>query len=234
MTSQHLVKKRIAFSLLLLLFLQLYAIPYTLYPVRAVDSTPSANVQSKLEILKAQIASKAAKLKTEINKKLINKAYVGIIKSKSDTTITIASREGAKIVNINQDTLYEPKLTKKAPLKDEDSIIALGDVDETSVLTARKIVKLSETNNQPKKTYLFGEVLTVSDNLLTIKDKESKNIAVSTLKITTSVRMGQFIIATGVFNKNNILEAKFIYITKGEVKAKPKEATKSATPSPKP
>ena len=237
MIFKRLVKKRLAFSLLLFLFLQLYAIPYTLYPVYAADSTPSADIQKKLDILKQEIASKAAKLKEQINKKLQNKVYVGVIKSKSTTTLTLATRTGTKIVNINQDTLYEPPLSKKVTLKEEDSVATLGDVDETGVLTARKIVKLPTTNSQPK-THLWGSVISVSEDIATIRDKEGKHIAISISEIDTTVKIDQIIIATGYLNKNNILNAKFIFVT-GHVKPKPiiatssaQEATKSPTKKP--
>ena len=226
MIFKRLVKKRLAFSLLLFLFLQLYAIPYTLYPVYAADSTPSADIQKKLDILKQEIASKAAKLKEQINKKLQNKVYVGVIKSKSTTTLTLATRTGTKIVNINQDTLYEPPLSKKVTLKEEDSVATLGDVDETGVLTARKIVKLPTTNSQPK-THLWGSVISVSEDIATIRDKEGKHIAISISEIDTTVKIDQIIIATGYLNKNNILDADFIFVT-GQVKPKPNVATPSA------
>jgi hypothetical protein len=178
----------------------------------AVESTPSADVKSKLEILKQEIASKAAKLKSEINKSLQNKAYIGVIKSKSENTLTLASRSGTKIVNINQDTVYEPKITKASPLKEEANIAALGDVDETGVLTARKIVVIPTPKTPTPKTYVLGQVLSISDDLITIKDNSNKNIAISD-KTDVPVKENQFIIATGIVNKNNILEAKFIYNT---------------------
>lgn len=195
--------------------------------VFAADSTPSADVQSKLDQLKMEIASKAAKLKEQINKKLQNKAYVGIVKSKSTTTLTLATRTGTKIVNINQDTIHEPPLSKKVTLKEEDSVATLGDVDETGVLTARKIVKLLITNNQPTKNHLWGSVISVSEDIATIRDKEGKNIAISISEIDTPIKVDQIIIATGYLNKNNILNAEFIFVT-GQIKPKPNVATSSA------
>jgi len=214
------------FVLLAVLFLNLTSL--FLNPVYAVDSTPSADIQKKLDILKQEIASKAAKLKEQINKKLQNKVYVGVIKSKSSTTLTLATRNGTKIVNINQDTLYEPPLSKKVTLKEEDSVATLGDVDETGVLTARKIVKLPVSNSQLTiKSYLWGSVISVSEDIATIRDKEGKNIAISISEIDTTVKIDQIIIATGYLNKNNILDADFIFVT-GQVKPRPNIATPSA------
>lgn len=206
-----------------------YLLPPT---VHAADSTPSANVQTKLEELKTQIASKAAKLKSEINKKLQNKAYIGVIKSASVSTLTLASPKetngvyGTKIVNVNQDTVYEPKLTKKIPLKNDDFIAALGDVDETGVLTAKKIILLPTPNSEPK-TYLWGQIVSISDRLITLKDRAPKNIAVS-LPSGTNVKNNDFVIATGSKSKNDIFEAQFIYVIPQGGILKPK---KLATPS---
>lgn len=183
-----------------------------------------------------EIASKAAKLKEQINKKLQNKVYVGVIKSKSTTTLTLATRTGTKIVNINQDTIYDPILSKKVTLKEEDSVATLGDVDETGVLTARKVVKLPTTNSKPK-TYLWGSIISVSEDIVTTRNKEGKHIAISISEINTPIKVDQIIIATGYLNKNNILDAEFIFAT-GQIKTKPsvatsstREATKSTTPS---
>jgi len=221
----------------LLVITLLITVNYELITVYAADSTPSADIQKKLDALKMEIASKAAKLKEQINKKLQNKAYVGVIKSKSATTLTLATRTGTKIVNINQDTVYEPPLSKKVTLKEEDSVATLGDVDETGVLTAHKVVKLPITQNLPQ-THFWGTIISVSEDIATIRDKEGKNIAMSISKIDTPLKIDQIIIATGFLNKNNILNAKFIFVT-GQVKPKPiiatssaQEATKSPTKKP--
>lgn len=229
------------------LFCTLYIVNYTFaQSVIAAESTPSAAVKDKLQALQTEIASKAAKLKTEISKKLQNKAYIGIVKSKSASTLTLAARSGTKVVNINQDTIYDPvSLTtsprsgggagKKGALKEENYIAALGDVDETGVLTARKIVLLA--NGQPQsKTVLWGQLISISDNLATISDKSGKNIALS-LKTPTPVKQNQFIIVSGYFGKNDILNAKFLFVIPGKENIKTAspsaEASKSATPSAK-
>ena len=88
---------------ILLLFVFLYpacvagvCLPYTLYPAHALDSTPSAEIKTKLEALKQAIASKAAIIKQEINHKLQNKAYVGLVKTKSLSVIFTLLPSGIK------------------------------------------------------------------------------------------------------------------------------------------
>lgn len=215
----------------------------------AADSTPSADIKSKLEELKKDIASKAAKLKLDIDKKLTNKAYIGKVKAISKTSITIAGKTGPKIISINQDTVFDSQLksslreaSKKYSLKlvsEEDSLAALGDIDETDVLIAKKIILLQPTaySLQPK-THLWGQIVAVSEKLATLKDKGQKNIAISLPK-KTSVKEGNFVILSGSLGKNDIFEASFVYIIPqgGILKPKGKSATTSAqiaTPSAKP
>ncbi|MDP3733036.1 MAG: hypothetical protein Q8Q91_00700, partial [Candidatus Daviesbacteria bacterium] len=101
-----------------ILFFCILHTTYYILPVRAADSTPSADIKSKLEELKKEIASKAAKLKNEISRKLINKAYIGTVENKQSfsanktaTEITLVTKTGAKIVTINQDTVSPKTLT---------------------------------------------------------------------------------------------------------------------------
>lgn len=221
--------------IVLALILMLYHIPYTIY---AADSTPSADIKSKLEELKKQIASKAAALKKEIDQKLTNKAYVGKIKTKSQTTITLATKNGPKIVNMNQDTTFTSEVKNKKYsqklISEEDYIAALGDIDENQVLTAKYLILLPSTNSQPK-TYLWGQITSVSDKLVILKDRTLKNISISLSY--KEVKQNDFVILTGNFDKD-IFEAEFVYVIPQGGFLKPKKvatpSAKIASPSAKP
>ena len=124
----------------------------------------------------------------------------------------------AKVVSLNQDTVYESKLKGKKlsakTLTEEDYLAALGDVDETGVLTAKKIILLPQPKaGQPlaDKTYLCGQIISISDKLITLKDKDAKNVAVS-LDSESIVKLNNFVILTGTKNKNEIFEAGFVYV----------------------
>ena len=205
----------------------------------AADSTPSADIQKKLQELKTEIASKAAKLKQEVNQKLTNKAYIGVVKSKSQTSITLAAKNGTRLVSINQDTVYQDNTPKKKgakqvtpsvdSVKEESNIAALGDVDDTGVLHARKIIILPSPADSKPKTYLWGQVTSISD-LASIKTKEASTAAVSTSNIDTKFKLNDFVIISGVKNKNDIVEAHFLYVIPTEAVLKPKISTPSATP----
>lgn len=222
-------------ALLLVLFVFLFPYPYTLYPTLATDSTPSADIRAKLEELKKEIASRAAKLKQEISNKLRDKAYVGKVKTKSPSSLTLATGSGPKIVSLNQDTEFKSlvKLKQKFSLSttsEEDYLAGLGDVDETGVLIAKKIILLP-TPNSELKTFLWGQIIAVSDKLVTLKDKNSKSIAISLPKLST-VKTLDFVILTGQMGKNEIFNSEFVYvIPQGGILKSKKVATPSAQPA---
>ena len=222
-------------SLLIVNCLILLTITNYLLPIaQAAESSPSADVKTKLEELKKDIASKAARLKEGIITKLTNKAYVGNVKTKTVTSLTLATKTGAKIVSVNQDTEFKSniKARKNLSLKtllEEDYVAALGDVDEAGVLTAKKIVLLNPIpSTLNPKTYLWGQIVSISDQLATLKNRDSKNIAV-TLPTTLKIKGLDFVILTGLIGKNDIFEAEFIYvIPQGGILKLKKIATPSA------
>lgn len=229
--------------ILAILFLILHPSPFTIHPALAADSTPSADIKIKLEELKKEIASKAAKLKQEVNRKLKDKAYVGLVKAISETSLTLAAESGPKIVSINQDTVFESKIKSKQKfsqksLSEENYVAALGDIDETGVLTAKKIILLPTPNSQ-LKTYLWGQTISISDKLITLKSRDFKNVAAS-LPAESKVSLNDFVILTGTKDKNDIFKARFVYVLPQGGIIKPKKvatpsaqtATKSATPRP--
>lgn len=237
--------KKLIVNSLILLCMNAYLLP----AVHADDSTPSAEIRVKLEQLKKDIASKAAKLKLEVNNKLKDKAYIGKVKLKSATTITLATKNGPKIVNINQDTAFVSNIKGKKYsqklISEEDYIAALGDVDEIGVLTAKNVTLLPAITSEPKD-YLWGQIISVSDKLFTLKDKSLKNVAVSA-QDPSSVKVGDFVILTGNLGKNEIFSSDFIYIipqggilkpvrpTGGPKKVStPSASLKPTKPSPKP
>lgn len=220
------------------------------FPVYAVDAPSSASLSAelkeKLDNLKKEIASKAAKLKQEVNNKLQDKAYIGSLKSKTGSSITLASQTGAKLITVNQDTVYFNELKPKQKITlgsftEEAYIAALGDIDDNGVLTARKIILLP----QPKvtKNYLWGQILSVSNKLIIVQkrdlSKETVSFAQANIKkgdneaSQKDLDARDFVIITGVQDKNDLFQAEFIYIIPQGGIIKPKKtATSSAQPSP--
>ena len=210
-------------------------------PIFAADSTPSADVTTKLKALQVQIASQAAKIKQDINKKLQNKVFAGTIKSKSDNSLTLATKTGTRMVSLNDYTDYDGK--GKVALKSltaDDYVIALGDIDETEVLTAKKVIKTASPSAEERKI-VFGQVTSTSDQTVTIQ-RDGQNTSISVDKDTDysfgknpgsfdEIKAGKPIVAIGQTSQGNILQARFIYIFPYTANIKPKIASPSASTS---
>lgn len=196
---------------LLLLLNTYYFIPNT---VHAADSTPSADIRVKLEELKRAIASKAATIKLEVDKMLKDKTYIGKVKNISSTNLKLETKNGLKVVNISQDTQYASDVSKKRYsqklITEEDYLAALGNVDDTGALVSRKIILLP-TPNPEAKTYLWGQIINISDKSITLKDRSSKKTVVL-LSNQTNVKKSDFVILTGSFGKDDTFEADFVYV----------------------
>ena len=245
------VKKKIILLLLISLLLPIYDLRYTIHEVYAADSSPSADIKAKLKLLQDEIASKAAQLKKDVSQKLQNKAYVGFIKSKSDTSLTIATTKGIKMVNINQFTVLSSK-GKVITLKNlgtDDYIAALGDVDDNDVLTARKVVKISAVPDE--KQIILGQVTSVDTKTFSIQKRDNQKINFSTDKDTTftlgkedgdlsDIKSDKQVIVVGIKSKDN-LYARFVYMLPlnatsptPQPATSSAESTSSATPTPHP
>ncbi len=217
--------------------------------VLAAESTPSAEVKTKLQNLQTEIASRAAKIKQEIGRKLQNKVYTGFIKSKSVNSITLATSQGSKIINLNEYTVYQmqnPSTGKvsKQDLKDlaaDDYILALGDIDDTAVLTAKKVLKTASPS--ALKQVIYGTVTSVDNGTVIIQNKEGQNISLL-INEKTLYKMGKSegslddmklnkpVIAVGENTQSKTLKTRFIYILPYSTPIKSKVASPSASPRP--
>ncbi len=214
----------------------------------AVESSGSA--KTKLQALQAEIASKAALLKQEIGNKLQNKVYSGFIKSKSLNSLTLGTPIGSKIVNVNEYTIYQSdspitkKTSNQSTLLPEDFVFALGDVDDTGVLTAKKVIKTA-TPSAARQTY-FGEVQDINEEnkAILMQTKQGQNLTLqinsatvfkmgSSEALISDVRVQKSIIAVGIADQK-LLKARFIYIFPYSSGIKVKTASPSASPKEKP
>lgn len=176
-------------------------------------STSSAfNIKQKIESLKKEIASKAAGLKNEINKKLVNKVWVGKITEISDNKISIKTTSNVdqlKILNYESSATSEAiaKLPEKSILTNEytilqkntkkvtksnltlknfnkgDLLIALGDIDDKKNLLSKKVIKM-DLFEVDKNEAIAGTVANVNGQIINIKIKDQS------LSVVTSNQTG--------------------------------------------
>lgn len=214
---------------LLLLFI-LYILPYTLDIHSALATepsqvgSPSANIQLKIKALQDEIASKATLLKLEIGRKLQNKVLAGSIQFKTTTSLTLNTPRGPKVVNLNNYTLYQgPMKSNLKTLSLDDFVVALGDIDDNGVLTAKKIVKLSSPPLETKET-LLGQVIATYDQLLTIQTQDRQIFSFSLSPTTVyksaknqpltlnQIQTAQTVLVVGKNEPSGIIKARSVYL----------------------
>lgn len=223
--------------------------------VSAAESSKSATLIEKINALKAEVASKAASLKSEINKKLENKAYVGIVTQISSDRITIKSQAGTKTVIFNEYTAFQDStLTKKTTkpkletkdLKVDDYIAALGDVDDKESLVAKKVIKVKKWADTPST--FWGQITSIQSQAIVIQDRDGNKITISTTPQTVfnlgkeeasmvDVKITKYLAGVGGQIKDSKTDSSYIYLipSSGHFKVdKPKVSSASATPSAKP
>ena len=223
------------FLILLLLLSTIYYLPSTIY---AAESSPSASIKEKLRSLQDQIASKAAIIQSEVSKKLQNKVYLGTIKSKSTTEIVLLTKKGEKKILIDELTEYLPKSPKLtlSSLKENDSVAALGELDNDGILTARRIVKLKGSSENKKQIY-YGVVEKKSP--LSIKTKDGQVVLINTSPQTkfryesldagiAEVKETKPVVVVGTKGETGAISARFIYILPYTTNLKIQVATDSA------
>lgn len=218
-------------SFLILFFLLAAYYPSLVLAQEASSTaTVSADIKAKLKALQEEIASKASLLKAEMSKKLQNKAYLGTISSKEETTFSLNIKKGERKVEIKDYTDFlganlpagrQGKVTFKN-LAVDDFVIVLGDVDDKEVLLAKRIIKTQALKIDEKKI-MFGKIASVNKTTVTVLNKEDQQINFNydtKTKIKLSgkdgtskdIKVGQNIIAVLLTLKDGSLKARFVYL----------------------
>ncbi|KKQ65785.1 MAG: hypothetical protein US86_C0008G0008 [Candidatus Daviesbacteria bacterium GW2011_GWA2_38_24] len=227
----------------------------SLYPIYAKEATTSSSpppessdIKLKIEELKSQIASKAAKLKQEINKKIQNKALVGEIISVDDPKLTLQTKLKTYTVITNEYTVlsnsssnkFKKALTLKT-LSEGNNLVVLGDVDDNNSLNAKKIIvinkpesierqinlgKVEEITAKSIKIATSGGTLKAAITSETQLLEGSKEIAFSDME------EGKSVIISSIFkDKERIAKLIFLKPNQPSLKTKPKETTPSSKTS---
>lgn len=216
----------------------------------SAEATPSS-IQAKLDELKKEIASKAASLKNNVNKKIQNKAYLGVIIENNTSSIKIVSIKGDRTININEYTLFQDTgkgAKKNLTIKDiakDNTVVVLGDVDDRGVMTAKKVIRIPKREKVEPK-FLWGQIQQVSNGTIKILNKDNKALNIPTTG-NTLFKLGQeessladakvkkFLVAH-MTGKEGAETAKYIYYipSVGFIKPEKRVASPSASTSPSP
>lgn len=206
--------------------------------VLAQESSPSTDIQAKVEALKEEIASKAAALKTEVNQKLQNRLITGLVQSQTDSQIAISGEDKSQTVLINKFTQYQYLDNLPQKISKDDFVDVLGDFDDKGNLNAKEIVKQKAPDNTPV-AYLWGlakeasasGIVLQSDgkdqNINLTKDTDLKSLDNSAI---SEISNGSTVIVISIPDKAGMEKARTIYLV-SKPSSSPTPASSSATTS---
>lgn len=210
----------------LMIFFILFSTLYSLFPIPsfAQTATPEGSLIEKLDALKKEIASKAAEIKTEINRKVQNKAVLGSILRIGDSQITIQTFNAVKTVQYDEFTEVIGLGSKKIKIKtleESDNIAALGDIDDKNNLSAKRIIFL-ENYASSSAELAWGQIKKITGSALTIKNTSGKEETILTSGQTafflgnneasvTDGKPEKFVAVRGSRLKDGSIKARFVY-----------------------
>lgn len=227
----------------ILLFYILHSTFY-ISPIFAQTASPSGSLIQKLDALKKDIASKAAEIKNEINKKVQDKAIIGTILKVEDNKMTIQSLNSVKTVIFDEFTevigLGNKKI-KVTTLEEGDNVASLGDFDDKNNLSAKRIVFLQNYATSSGEL-VWGKIQKPQGQTINLTDKSADVETIITGSQTifalgnneatiADARAEKYMIARGTRLKDGGLRARFVYFipSAGFVKPSVKNASSSAT-----
>lgn len=212
---------------LLLLLLTLHSSLITPHSLAQTASSSGSLIQ-KLDQLKKEIASKAAQIKNEVDKKVQNRAIFGQILKIDETSITLRALTSEKTINFNEFTQVTGSKNKKITLKTlevSDNIAALGDFDDKNILSAVKLVFLESDSWRTAATsgtLFWGQIQNSLAQVITIKDKEGIIVNILTTPKTQfylgnnesslrDAKAEKFLAVRGTKLKDGSILARFVY-----------------------
>lgn len=230
------VKHLVVLCLISLSLLSLFA--FSASPSLAVESSASSKlIEQKLSELKISIASRAAKIKEDLTKRLQNKVLVGEVLSTENKLIQISADNETRDIITSEYTD-----TPKAKISVGNFLIALGEIDDKNSLVARKVL-VSLRPQELEQKIIWGQITSVQKDLLSFKPKESTlsgllvdkntNITSTSKDLTLAdIKEGTIVVAIGT-QKQDKLQTRFITVIANKTVKLPKSAvaSSSATPS---
>ena len=233
--------RKIKFVFVVLVLLISYLVsPIT---ISAQESSASGSLLQKLNALKEDIASKAAQIKNEVNKKVQNKAILGTILDISSGEITIQTLNSVKTIKYDEFTEVrgaKNKEIKLTTLEADDKIAALGDVDDKGILIAQRLVFLENLASNSAQL-IWGQIQKSSGSFITIKTKDDQTETLTTNSQTqiflgnneatlSDVKVEKHLLTRATRQKDGTLRARFIYFIPSSGFIKPE---KDSSPSSK-
>ncbi|MBI4035015.1 MAG: hypothetical protein HY381_01300 [Candidatus Chisholmbacteria bacterium] len=152
------------------------------------------NIKKRLDRVVEEKATESGQILAE--KTLLKKAYVGTLKDIANQTLTLETKLTTRQVSVSGTTTFVQDPGRK-PLKASDlelgkTIIAMGFVNGTGVMEARRIVVLSEPPSVPSRQVYLATIteINTAKNRLTFTTTPDQQTTTVNLTSQTTITSG--------------------------------------------
>jgi len=218
--------------------------------VAAANSETTDKNKERIEKLRERLATKSAELKKAISISARSHVF-GSLTAISGSSITMETKSGGLI------TVFTDDLTKFLAIGDQgkseiafsdlrlgDKVSVVGVSKDSTVGSAKFVIRIGKS--LVKRAAVAGKVKSIdgasltlthiihTDRTFTINTTSETKIKVKGKENATlaDVKVDDIVVASGTVDEKGVIAAKRIFVIPGGfVGAKPKESTKSATPS---
>lgn len=218
----------------------------------AKQASASSSLIEKINAIKQDVASKAAQYKEIVVKKLQNKALAGSILVVDDHSLTIKTLTENRVIAINEYTKFlnksKTKVKSKFDIKNilvNDFVVALGDVDDKGVLTAKQLIKQDPIASDSAQL-IWGKIESSDRSSIEIKKMDGEKLTINPSSQTVfflgneeasilDAKEGKALVVKGAVSEGKV-KAKFIFFIpspnfiKPEKKVASSSASQSASP----
>lgn len=144
-----------------------------LLPTSSTASLSATPTDEKIQEIRDVVKEKVLEKIQEIKDKITKKGYVGILREMTDSTLTLETLAGERMVTVdNEATIIgtSKKAIKVKELEIDQKLIAMGTIDDNNILVAKRIIVVSTpTQATPKKEAYVGRIYEIDTKTKTIK-----------------------------------------------------------------
>lgn len=175
--------------------------------------TASVRAQTTIrDAVKEKVAEELATIKQGVAKK----AFVGTITAKSDLSLTITNLNNqSRTANLTTDAtiLSGGKEVTIKTIKDNDFVIAMGEVNSQNVMTIKRLLVITKPSTD-KRQVVWAKVTKITSTTLTAEDLKANQWTIkltSDTKKPKSLKEGDKVIIVGTTDKgDNALIGKIV------------------------
>lgn len=140
-------------------------LPSPITTTTPIASPSAGSIEEKVKEIRETVKEKVQEKIQEIKDRVEKKGYVGILKEMTDSTLTLETLSGEKLITVDKEAKIIGANKKDIKLKDleiDQKLICMGTLDENNILVAKRIVVVPlPTKPLPKKNAFIGRIFSI-------------------------------------------------------------------------